>query len=132
MLKKNGKPHEVFTPFYNDCLKFHKIESVSESLEAKKQNFEKLEKNQFSVDFDYTKGTDYRPIRTLVRMDQSESEKDFYTYNEDIHIHASRKNALRIAQGYDVKKYQKVRDDMAGNNSTTSTTSLSSYLKERF
>ena len=75
MLKKNGKPHEVFTPFYNDCLKFHKIESVSESLEAKKQNFEKLEKNQFSIDFDYTKGTDFSTNQGLVHVDQSESRK---------------------------------------------------------
>jgi deoxyribodipyrimidine photo-lyase len=109
VLKKDKKPYKVFTPFYNECLNNHKLESVSESHEAQTKIFQKLDENKFSIDFKKT--------------------KDFYTFNEKIHIHASREKAMNIANNYNVKKYQDVRDNMSANKATTSTTSLSAYLK---
>ena len=113
VLKKDKKPYKVFTPFYNECLNNHKLESVSESREAQTKIFQKLDGNKFSIDFKKTKGNSltrmkrsilYGPYNMAYNISKlkcmSNYHKDFYIFNEKIHIHASREKAMNIANNY--------------------------------
>lgn len=101
LLKKDGTPYLVFTPFKNFCIKSLKVREVDK---FKSFKFEKMKKNE-----------KYELLEKAI--------DNFYKDNPNINIHGGRKNGLKILLG--IKKfstYQKDRDYL-----TYSTTFLSAH-----
>jgi deoxyribodipyrimidine photo-lyase len=101
LLKKDGTPYLVFTPFKNFCIKSLKVREVDKFKSFKFEKMKKIEK--------------YELLEKAV--------DNFYKDNPNINIHGGRKNGLKILSG--IKKfstYQKDRDYL-----TYSTTFLSAH-----
>jgi deoxyribodipyrimidine photo-lyase len=106
LLKKDGTPYLVFTPFKNFCIKSLKVREVDK---FKSFKFEKIK-------FEKIKSLKFEKIKSL-KYELSEKEIDkFYKDNPNINIHGGRKNGLKILS--EIKKfstYQKDRDYLTYN-----------------
>jgi deoxyribodipyrimidine photo-lyase len=125
LISRICKKYDIEFNYYHDLLLFEPgtIKTGSNNIYQKYTPFYRYCLTQKVEDSHTKKATDIKSPKTKYKIDKSKLEK-FYKYNEHIHIHGGRDNALKNLHKIEGSKYEKNR-----NTLHISTTNLSAYLK---